>query len=185
METIEEVVNCKRIGLGFRRIFTGICGGCLETFYSTSKETIWCSIACAITKPPISHVCKSCESIFYRPARDADRKPRYCSRKCFGFDNQGPKHFNWRGGHLTEHGYRRVRISGRNVLEHRLVMSSVIKRPLEKFENVHHINGIRNDNRPENLELWAKVQPKGQRVKDLVSFVVNNYRKEVEKALSQ
>ncbi len=63
------------------------------------------------------------------------------------------------------------------VLEHAKVMSEVIGRPLLRDENVHHINGVRGDNRPENLELWVTKQPKGQRVEDKVAWAVEMLRR--------
>jgi hypothetical protein len=73
-------------------------------------------------------------------------------------------------GHLSKEGYVIIVIHGKHIKQHRFIMEDFLGRKLHKDEYVHHKNGIRSDNRIENLELWSSSQPKGQRVEDKIEW---------------
>lgn len=133
-----------------------------------------------------SGLCDVCGEVFYTPlitSRDCSIK---CTRSRTGSDAPC-----WKGGrYVGKGGYLFVHkpthpSSNYNgyIQEHRFVMEQILKRPLKSFENVHHKNGIRSDNRPSNLELWTKPQTIGQRPEDLIQFVIDNYLEQVQKTL--
>lgn len=115
-------------------------------------------VPCPICGKPKQHKAKTC-------------------RKCV--DRCGENHPLWKGGRTkNDKGYMLVATPGHPkarphcsyVLEHVLVMEAKLGRYLFDGETVHHKNGIRDDNRIENLELWTSSHPAGQRVEDLLDW---------------
>lgn len=93
--------------------------------------------------------------------------PMNLSRALNGITHEEAERLYAEGRQLKKTGYAVVLQDGRWTHEHRIVMEKKLGRRMRKGESVHHINGIRDDNRPENLELWVGAVRYGQRATDL------------------
>lgn len=85
---------------------------------------------------------------------------------------------------LNDAGYVTIKTEAGIKLEHREVMARELGRDLVRGETVHHRNGVHDDNRPSNLELWFN-QPYGQRVQDLLDYVAEFHESALLDRLAQ
>jgi hypothetical protein len=117
-------------------------------------------------KPYDLRDCEQCSIEFKAPRWSSGKSStrRYCDEclsKKFATNKREEDHY------VDKHGYAQIRINGKLMAEHRYVMEQKLGRPLKEAESVHHINGIRHDNNPDNLELWVGPIRYGQRAADI------------------
>lgn len=121
-------------------------------FCKNCKDTNWL-IQCA---------CGKCNKIISRGSGKG-----YTRRFLLNHGPRGKQHWNYKIG-VTKSSQGYLISSGcydnpksyklGTMFEHRLIMSQYLDRPLESFEEVHHINGIKTDNRIENLQLIINIE---------------------------
>jgi hypothetical protein len=129
--------------------------------------------------------CLICGKTFpFRTAFAKHQPGLYCSRSCSNKAEKPGRALPSSGAryrYINSDGYVRIyepKSGGYGPLEHRAVMAEHLGRDLLPSETVHHINGVKDDNRIENLELWSTKHSKGQRVEDLLAFaheIINLY----------
>lgn len=156
---------------------------CIEN--NCNKEVLRanrCSSHYTMYRTSLNPICTTAKCTFNTRAKNG----KYCSvciRKIerWGGVDAAPKSGNpgkarkqkyTDGKNRNAAGYIRVKPEGYKYweLEHRYIMEQHLGRKLIKGENVHHKNGIKDDNRIENLELWIRYQPTGIRIKDAVAY---------------
>lgn len=115
-----------------------------------------------------------------------------CFHNEFMYRRSGENHPSYKEGRIKGSGGY-VLILNRNhlrsrkgyVFEHILVMEKSIGRSLITGETVHHKNGIKHDNRIENLELWTGNHAPGVRVSDMVQYCVDYLRQYAPEKLAE
>jgi hypothetical protein len=168
-------LTCDGCGVEFERLKSAVRANnfCSHPCYGKSKFRLEATERINAVKNADAWVtvkCTYCKADIRRERSKDDGRQHFCNRECKNLfrrvEQVNPD------GYLFEfigRGEPGATKSG-HIMQHRKVMQEMLGRALLPAENVHHKNGVRSDNRPENLELWSRSQPSGQRVQDKVAW---------------
>jgi hypothetical protein len=145
--------TCRMSGMNIKE-----CSECKKDFVPSSRHSR----------------CPSCRAVSMRKVCECGRRMHYTAKlckECTPRRSGSWKPVEARSRRISKDGYVYLSLPGRsNYAEHRWIMEQSLGRELYPDESVHHLNGVRDDNRIENLELWVKPQPTGIRVEDAVKW---------------
>lgn len=162
-----------------------------------SRDPLYCSMQCSNAgrrkdaDERNKFTCANCGKIEIRnrttKAFRIYRDQKYCSQECKIAAQMAVASERFEQGeykrHTKRNGYVWITVPAlsrnggpRNIMEHRYIMSRQLGRELFPEETVHHINGNRQDNRIENLELFSSRHGPGQRVTDKITFAIEMIR---------
>ncbi len=150
----------------------GMCSPCYVRWRYLNGTPVECQRCTQVRLPFSKGMCKSCYQIT-RKRPDAsirgseEHRARVSAGQAHG-PNRREKSGKWKGGRfvnqdgyafiLPPDDYQGPRVQGgRYVSEHRYVAEQMIGRRLRRGEIVHHRNHVRDDNRPENLQVLPSV----------------------------
>lgn len=141
------------------------CKQCMVKFRVSAKQNHrvrrgqkYCSRECYVNsnrRPTVLCKCFRCGKTFHKSPSwyKQSLNQHFCSMGCRNKQWRGSGHPRWRGGeaYIANGGYKCFRIKGRSVGEHVIIAQRALGRALKRGEVVHHINGIKTDNRNTNL----------------------------------
>jgi HNH endonuclease len=157
------------------------CGKDFNPHLGRVESNVFCSRTCFYETKRTYKVCERCGKTYYT-LKSKPLLHRFCSKACRRGEKvevlREKRHTSSRG-YVYRYAPEHPSTNGnpwQYVAEHRLVIEGTIGRLLHPWENVHHKNGDKGDNRLDNLELWVVNQPAGQESVYLQEIVHLNRR---------